>query len=132
MYKLDDAAPVIVKLNGGLDPLREVRGRFVVATRDFVEFASKIPAALPRVIRRSLRTRSLLFVGHGLLESDVRAFARYARKQRGDRPSWALQNRKRDVAYWRDSCGVDIREADLDTYLVALHRALKDDFGIDT
>ena len=47
--------------------------------RDFVEFASKIPAALPRVIRRSLRTRSLLFVGHGLFEPDVQAFARYAR-----------------------------------------------------
>jgi hypothetical protein len=132
MYKLHDAAPVIVKLNGGLDPLREVRGRFVVATRDFVEFASKIPAALPRVIRRSLRTRSLLFVGHGLFEPDVQAFARYARNQRGDRPSWAVQNRMRDADYWRNSCGVDIREADLDTYLVALHRALKDDFGIDT
>ena len=38
----------------------------------------------------------------------------------------------RDADYWRNSCGVDIREADLDTYLVALHRALKDDFGIDT
>lgn len=132
MYKLDDAAPVVVKLNGGIDPLREVRGRFVVASRDFVEFASRIPAALPRVIRYSLRTRSLLFLGHGLFEPDVRAFARYARKQRGDRPSWAVQNIKRDEAYWRASCGVDIREADLDTYLMALHRTLKDDFDIDT
>ena len=132
VYKLDDAAPVILKLNGGLDPLREVRGRFVVAARDFVEFANRIPAALPRVIRHSLRTRSLLFVGHGLFEPDVRAFALYARKQRGDRPSWAVQDSKRDAAYWRDSCGVDIRECDLDTYLMALHRALRDVFDIDT
>jgi SIR2-like domain len=132
MYKLDDAMPVIVKLNGGLDPLRHVRGRFVVASSDFVEFANRIPAALPQVIRHSLQTRSLLFVGHGLFEPDVRAFARYARKQRGGRPSWAVQNVKRDEAYWRDSCGVDIREADLNTYLMALHRTLKDDFGIET
>jgi hypothetical protein len=132
MYKLDDAMPVIVKLNGGVDPLRQVRGRFVVASSDFVELASRIPTALPRVIRHSLRTRSLLFVGHGLFESDTRAFARYARKQRGDRPSWAVQNVKRDVAYWRDSCGVDIREADLNTYLMALHRTLKSEFGIET
>ncbi len=132
MYKLDDAAPVIVKLNGGLDPLREVCGRFVVASRDFVDFASRIPAVLPRVIRDSLRTRSLLFLGHGLFEPDVRAFGRYAHKQRGARPSWAVQNYKRDADYWRVSCGVDIREADLNTYLMALHRMLKSDFGIDT
>lgn len=132
MYKLDDAAPVIVKLNGGLDPLREVSGRFVVASRDFIDFANRIPAGLPRVIRQSLRMRSLLFLGHGLFEPDVRAFARYARQQRGDRPSWAVQNVKRDVAYWRASCGVDIREADLDTYLIALHRMLKDEFDIAT
>ncbi|MFO0697875.1 MAG: SIR2 family protein [Nitrospira sp.] len=132
MYKLDDAAPVVVKLNGGLDPLREVRGRFAVTSRDFIVCASRIPAALPRVIRHSLRTRSLLFLGHGLLEANVREFARYARKQRRDRPSWAVLNPKRDVDYWLDVCGVEIREADLDTYLMALHRILKNDFDIDT
>jgi hypothetical protein len=134
LYRLDDAAPVVVKLNGGLDPLREVRGRFAVASRDFVELACRIPAALPRVIRQALATRSLLFVGHGLREPDVREFARYARTQRGDKPAWAVQNRKEnvDVAYWRDLCGVDIREADLGTYLMALHRTLKKDFGIET
>jgi hypothetical protein len=132
IYTLDDGAPVVVKLNGGLDPLREVRGRFVVASADFSELAARIPAMLPRVIKQALRMRSLLFVGHGLLEPDVRAFARYARKQRGDRPSWAVQNVKRDEALWRVSYGVDIREADLDTYLQALHRTLKEDFGVET
>ena len=134
LYKLEDGAPVLVKLNGGLDPLREVRGRFAVATRDFVELACRIPAVLPRVIRQALATRSLLFVGHGLREVDVREFGRYARTQRGDRPSWAVQNLKQDVdvAYWRDLCGVDIREADLDTYLLALHRTLKEEFAIET
>jgi hypothetical protein len=132
VYKLEDQATVVVKLNGGLDPQRDGPGGFVVASRDFVELANRIPSVLPRVVRGYLRTRSLLFAGHGLFEPDVRAFARYARRQRGDSPSWAVQNRKRDAAYWRDSCGVDIREADLNTYILALHRALASEFGIDT
>ena len=134
LYKLDDGAPVIVKLNGGLDPLREVRSRFAVASRDFVELACRIPAALPRVIRQSLGSRSLLFLGHGLREIDLREFARYARTQRGDRPSWAVQNKKADtdVAYWDDVCGVNIREADLDSYVMALHHMLRNDFAVES
>jgi hypothetical protein len=134
LYKLEDLAPMVVKLNGGLDPLREVRGRFSVASRDFVEMACRMPAVLPRVIRQSLASRSLLFLGHGLREIDVREFARYARKQRGNQRSWAVQHRKdeADVFYWRDVCGVDIVEADLDSYLMAVYHMLRNEFGIES
>jgi hypothetical protein len=135
VYKLvEPEAAIVVKMNGGLDPRRELPGRFAVTSRDFVELACRIPRVLPSVVRRHLKNRSLLFVAHGLGEPDLRELARYAHAQRGARPSWAAQLDKRtdEIEYWRDSRGVELVDADLDTYILKLSGTLRTRFGIDT
>ena len=86
---------------------------------------------LPGAVRKYL-SRSLLFLGHGLLEPDVRAFGRYAREQRGTRPAWAVQLRRYDEGFWRDCCGVEILEADRDTYIMRLSETLEREFRVET
>jgi SIR2-like domain len=117
----------------GLDPARELRPNFVVTSRDFVVLAARIPAILPAVIREHMREKSMLFIGHGMAEPDVREFARYAKKERGPRKSWAIQwPEKRDEAYWRASRGVEILKSDRDIYVLSLSRSLESRFGIKT
>jgi hypothetical protein len=132
VHSLTAAPLILVKMNGGLDPLRRLRPYFATTSRDFVELASRIPTILPAVIRDHMIDKSLLFIGHGLAEPDVREFARYAKKQRGNRKSWAIQNRKRDEAYWRVSRGVEILESDRDLYVLSLSRSLQNRFAIKT
>jgi SIR2-like domain len=133
VYVLTAAPLILVKMNGGLDPARELRPNFVVTSRDFVVLAARIPAILPAVIREHMREKSMLFIGHGMAEPDVREFARYAKKERGPRKSWAIQwPEKRDEAYWRASRGVEILKSDRDIYVLSLSRSLESRFGIKT
>ena len=130
VYSLPPKGAIVVKMNGGLDPLAELPGRFAVAPWDFIELANRLPGVLPAAVRKFL-DRSLLFLGHGMAEPDVRAFGRYARQKRGARPAWAIQLGAVDVSLWRDSYGVDILESDITVFLDALRQTLRQDFQID-
>jgi hypothetical protein len=102
-------APAIVKLNGGIDPLGRWPESFVVASSDFEELSTRVPDVLPQVIWDALRTRSILFLGHGLREPDVRAIIR--RRKREEAPmSWAVQLGKAeaDIPYWRVAGHADL------------------------
>jgi hypothetical protein len=130
VYSLPLKGAVVVKMNGGLDPLAELPGRFTVAPWDFIELANRLPGVLPAAVRKFL-DRSLLFLGHGMAEPDVRAFGRYARQKRGVRPAWAIQRGAVDVSLWRKSYGVDILESEITVFLDDLRQTLRQDFQID-
>jgi hypothetical protein len=117
-------APAIVKLNGGIDPLGRWPESFVVASSDFEELSTRVPDLLPQVVWDALRTRSILFLGHGLREPDVRAIIR--RRKREEAPmSWAVQLGKAeaDIPYWRVA-GIELIDADLSVYVDRLESAL--------
>ena len=138
VYRLAPEAPVIVKLNGGVDPEHELPPSFAVGTRDFAELAYRIPAVLPQVLRALLTERSLLFLGHGLNELDVRKLAAFSKEQRRFPESWAVvhegwdlaPHRKADEEDWRDAYGVRIVRADLGDYVPALRKRLSEHFGV--
>lgn len=115
-------APAIVKLNGGIDPLGHWRDTFVVASSDFEELSTRLPDVLPEVVWRAIKDRSILFLGHGLREPDVRSLMR--RRNRESPPnSWAVLLGKTDVPYWQAG-GIKLIEADLNDYLDRLEDAL--------
>ncbi len=116
------AEPAIVKLNGGLDPRGRWPETFVVASSDFEELSTRLPDVLPQVVWDALRTRSILIMGHGLREPDVRSLIR-ARNREGAPLSWALQLVKTDERYWRAQ-GIEVVKADLSAYLSRLYSAL--------
>jgi hypothetical protein len=117
-------APAIVKLNGGLDPLERLPETFVVASSDFEELSTRLPDVLPQVVWDALKKRSVLFLGHGLAEPDVRSLIR-RRKDVGAPPSWAVQKKvdKADAPYLRRG-GVEPIQGNLNAYLNRLESAL--------
>lgn len=116
------AEPCIVKLNGGIDPRRRWPENFVVASSDFEELSTRLPNVLPQVIWDSVRKRSMVFIGHGLREPDVRSLIR-RRKFAGAPTSWALQIVRSDTEYWR-AVGIDVIQADLHAFFSRLESAL--------
>lgn len=114
--------PVIVKLNGGIDLLGHWLETFVVAGSDFEELSTRLPYVLPQVVWDALKKRSILFLGHGLREPDVRSLVR-RRKREGAPPSWAVHLGKADVPYLQ-AIGIKLIEADVDTYLNRLESKL--------
>ena len=65
----------------------------------------------------------MLFLGHGLVESDVEAVVRYAHRDHRGIRSWAVVKDKKDVDYWRQ-CGVELIDQPLNAYVTALWRLL--------
>lgn len=115
-------APAIIKLNGGIDPLRRWPESFVVASSDFEELSTRLPDVLPQVVWDALRTRSLLFLGHGLREPDVRSIIRRRRREAAPN-SWAVLLGKTDSSYWQVA-GIELIEADLNVYIDRLDAVL--------
>jgi hypothetical protein len=137
VHRLVPEAPVIVKFNGGVDPAHELPPSVAVATSDFSTLARAIPGVLPGAVRTMLSERSLLFLGHGLNEDDVRALATFSKAQRRIpeswavvRPDWAHEDRKADEDFWCDVAGVEIVLADLAAYMPALLERLADGYGV--
>lgn len=116
------AETAIVKLNGGIDPLGRWPEPFVVASSDFEELSTRLGDVLPQLVWDALKTRPILFLGHGLGEPDVRSLIR----RRGPKvapKSWALQLDPVDKQYWR-ALGIELIDADLNVYLDRLESAL--------
>jgi TIR domain/SIR2-like domain len=93
--------------------------------------AARIPEILPRFLRAELRTRSFLFLGHGLAEPDVRALIEHAAGNDRTMRSWAVQIRPADVTFrraWQEAVqhwpvfGLKVLEADLGHFSAALCR----------
>ena len=115
-------APAIVKLNGGIDPLERFPATFAVASSDFEQLAVRLPDVLPQIVWNALKTRSLLFLGHGLGEPDVKSLLR--RRKRDHAPdSWAVQRSPADSWFWQAN-GVKLIDAEVDVYLARLKSVL--------
>ena len=118
---------VVVKLNGGLDPLGHwVPPSFAVASQDFEELSTRLPAVLPQVVWDRLRRSSLLFWGHGLREPDVRSLVRHMRKDpsRGGIASWAIRLKPSDLEFWKHAMGIEVLDVELSHYLDAFEAEL--------
>jgi SIR2-like domain len=124
-------AHVIVKLNGGLDFFRNIPEQVSIDRADFERLAAHIPAVLPAFLRSELRSRSLLFLGHGLAEPDVHQLIKFAGR---DRELWAwavklapsFDLRKgwdEDARYWRGR-GLQVLDDNLERFMAALGRRI--------
>jgi hypothetical protein len=116
---------IIVKMNGGLVYGKKMPESVMVGRGDFERLAGRLPNVLPAVIRRGLRDRSLLFLGHGLREPDVEALIRYAHAGVAKLNSWAVQkgSQKEGVEYWKQG-GLQIVESDLTVFIQSLHASI--------
>jgi SIR2-like protein len=130
MRSLNTDAPVIVKLNGGLVYKAAFPESVVISTGHYERLAAGIPNVLPLYVRRALREKSLLFMGHGLIEPDVHAVIKYAAPADRTVKSWAIQLPPTEskalhawneqAKYWR-GWGLEIVDADLSDFLKAIH-----------
>jgi len=120
LEQMRDSAHIIVKLNGGLAYKMDIPESILIGRGDFERLAGKMPGVLPMFLRKALRQRSLLFLGHGLSEPDVEALVRFAGENR-KLESWAvqLQVAPEVVQYWA-SLGLQIVDADLKDFMVNL------------
>jgi hypothetical protein len=131
--ELDGAYSVVVKLNGGLLRNSRIEESVVIAPGHFERLAARIPAALPTVLRRTLRERSLLFLGHGLREPDVNEIIRFAAPGDGSISSWAVQpvglawqpEFEERAAYLR-GLGVEVIRTDLEHFMLGFHQHLSE------
>jgi len=130
---LDDGYSVVVKLNGGLLRDSRIEPSLVTAPGHFERLADRIPGALPAVLRRALRERSLLFLGHGLREADVNAIIAYAAPGDGTTKSWALQppperwdwrQKSEERAAYLSRLGLEVVRCDLERFMRRLHQGL--------
>ncbi|NRF65783.1 SIR2 family protein [Aquincola sp. S2] len=118
-------AMVVVKLNGGQNQGLGISRSYVTTMMDYIDLAARIPEGLPAVLRRTLEAHPLLFLGHGLVESDVESVLRFAHQDHRGMRSWAVVKGKppERVAYW-SQCGVQIVDQPVNLYTAELHRRL--------
>jgi hypothetical protein len=114
---------VVVKLNGGLDRRGRIRESFATTRLDYLALAARIPEALPDFLRRTLTSRPLLFLGHGLAAQDVESLVRYAHREHPGPRSWSVAFKKDSIEYWRQY-GVEILSLPVNLYVVELRRRL--------
>jgi hypothetical protein len=133
LRRLGSAAHVVAKLNGGLTYHNDIKDDVLIERAHFERLAAQIPAILPAFLREELRTRSLLFLGHGLGEPDIHAIIKYASSDDRVLRSWAVQLPPTDpiwrrtweegVSDWR-RWGLKILADDLEHFIASMHRSL--------
>jgi len=131
---LNEAHSMVVKLNGGMLRDSQIEESVVISTGHFERLAARIPDALPAVLRRALRERSLLFLGHGLREPDVDKIIRFAAPDRGTIKSWAVQRPPPEVsalqqefeerAVYLRGLGLEVIRTDLERFMRGFHQHL--------
>lgn len=114
---------VIVKFNGGLDRRQRIPESFAATRLDFWDLASRIPQALPEVLRCRLVMYPLLFLGHGMAAPDIEAVVRYAHGPHPGARSWAVAFKNDSIEYWKQ-CGVEILRQPVNLYANELRRRL--------
>lgn len=129
LHELEDAEPVIVKMNGGPRLAAFLPDTFSVATRDFYRLAARVPGAFPAFLISELATRSFLLMSHGLKEPDVEEVIRFSCAQTDAGRSWALKWRPEasgpDEAarqYWKE-VGVDFLWGPIEACMAAIELA---------
>ena len=130
LHELEDAEPVIVKMNGGPRLAASLPDTFSVATRDFYRLAARVPSAFPAFLIAELATRSFLILSHGLKEPEVEEVIRFSCAQADAGRSWALKWRPEasgpDEAarkYWEE-IGVDFLWGPIDSCMAAIESAV--------
>ena len=126
---IGSSAHLFVKLNGGISYYGDLPEQVSIERAHFERLAARIPAILPRFLRPELQRRSLLALGHGLAEPDVRALIEYAAGNDRTERSWAVQKKplggkfrlawEQEIPHW-SKFGLKILDADLERFIGAL------------
>lgn len=96
LRSLDAPQHLVVKMGGGLSFFGDIDEQAAVERGQLERLAQRIPDILPDYIRRELDARSLLFLGHGLAEPDVRKLIQTFATRPGNIGSWAIQRAPQD------------------------------------
>jgi hypothetical protein len=118
---LRPTASVVVKLNGGIVSHAPLEESFVIDIGQFERLASQLPDVLPACVQTELERRHLLFLGHGLNESDLRKLVELAKPSK-----WTLQQPPANLALERDlgRFGLTVVERELGDFAAELHTEL--------
>ena len=127
------SAHLLVKLNGGISYYGDLEEQVSIDGAHFERLAARVPAILPRFLWTELMRRSLLFLGHGLAEPDVRALIECSAGNERTVRAWAVQKRpsgrkllpawQASVEHWR-GFGLKVLETDLERFCAALCREM--------
>jgi hypothetical protein len=120
----DFSDTVIFKMHGSLAPMR-TGDSFVITEDDYLRFLSRMAdeSAVPKMIADPLSRMSLLFLGYGLRDWNLRLLLGQLKSQR---LGWAIQQRVKrvDRALW-EKRNIDLYECDLGVFSEGLQRALE-------
>ena len=128
-----DARPVVLKVHGAIDRLtqrpRRPQDSFVISEDDYLEYLARGAAgnALPKLLTEELGDCSILFIGYGLKDWNLRAFlTKVWEERRLSWQSWAVQKDvdELDGKFW-DRRGVELLDVDLGDYADGLEAALE-------
>lgn len=112
--------PVIYKMHGHRHGEDESRDAYLITEEDYVGFLARLQQ-VPQVVRRKLKNSSLLFLGYGLHDWNVRVLL--SELSRGDRGgfAWAVQRdpKKVDKRLWR-ARNVEIVRMEIDAFVEQL------------
>jgi SIR2-like domain len=119
--QLRPAASVVVKLNGGIVEGAPLDESFVIDVGQFERLAAQLPDVLPACVRTELEKRHLLFLGHGLNESDIRKVVEIAKPTK-----WTVQRPPGDPALAQDfgPFGLTVIARDLADFTAQFHAEL--------
>ena len=127
-----DRRPVVLKIHGAIDrvtkPPRRPQDSFVISEDHYIDYVALGSSGyLPALLTGELGECSILFVGYGLRDWNLRAFLRQAwQDSRLQWQSWAVQKDvdELDRKLW-ESRGVDLLDVDLGVYADGLEAALQ-------
>ncbi len=113
--------PVILKLHGGIDRTDPHGGSFIVSDSDYAGYVEGVLGTLPASVGRELVRASLLFLGYGLNDWNLRVFllSVWRRQQAAQKTkSWAIEQTPHnfDLLFWRQF-DVDLVRADLEDWV---------------
>lgn len=87
--------PLVYKLHGSVEKVDTI----IASENDFIDFLASLilsESAIPELIKQLLKQNSILFIGYGLKDWNVRSMLRAIRGTRIDKCSFAIQKKPKD------------------------------------
>jgi hypothetical protein len=126
-FEQEEKRTVIVKLHGHVER-RDAEDNYVITEDNYIDYLThaNLDGLLPKILLKTLRNSSYLFLGYGMRDWNLRAILRRIwGEQTNTWPSWAIQKQVDpfEKAFWEER-GVRILELDLAEYVGHLSAAL--------
>jgi SIR2-like domain len=121
--------PTILKMHGAVNRIDADLDSYVITEDDYIDYLTRadITSLVPVTLARKLRRSSILFLGYGLHDWNLRVILhRMWGELEMKWASWAVQRGPRDleIRYWRKR-GVDILDVSLEDFIEIIDREIR-------